>query len=477
MHILLECPQCGGEITIEEEIEVIHCPYCASTHQILGKAGQPRFMFTPRWGVAELAKNLATLLKDRKELRAESGSAQLLYAPYWRTRGMVFHWALGKRESVSPVDGWREWDDAKELQTKRLDLSFPAWSGPSLGLASLGMRPSALPLRLFHLSRLSGNELVLPAGVSLEAAIRHSNSLLTFGFEDGSMTVEVEDTQLIGETYAIIYFPFWLVTVRDGTKPGLLVVDGVANQTTEVLWEQDFASCPRAGELSGEISTLRLTPTRCPVCGWDFCPLPHSRIHVCLKCARAWAEHQTGYREVPYQAVSVPATWKLPVRYLPFWDVEARILTAKGVLRTQRDLRGLAPNLPGRLNDSEGAKAIRFLLPAFKINSMPALLKLATLFTLHPPTASLRPEKHLENERVEGVHLASTEATHVARVVLLSLVPRYNRAARLLVKEARLEATPPRLLYYPFHQKGLYLREANSDHPIQHGTVPLSSAE
>ena len=477
MPILLECPQCGGEITFDEELEVVRCPFCASAHQIFGKTGKPRFMLRAKWDTPEFSRNLPRLLQDRKSLRAGSGPVRTLYAPFWRTRGMVYHWVLGKRESLSPVDGRREWDDAKELQTKVFDLSFPAWRRPSLGLDSLGVRPSALPLRLFHPSRLSENELVLPAEVSLQEAIRYSSSFLTFGFANSSLTAELEDTQLIGETYALIYFPFWLLEVKEGGKTGLLVADAMANRVTKVLWDEDLSGFPPAGERSEEFAILRLMPTRCPVCAWDFHPSPHSKVHVCLICARAWAEDQGSYREVPYQLADLPATWRLPVWYLPFWNLETKIHTAEGLLRTQQDLRKLAPTLQSALDQSRMTDPIRFLIPAFRISSMSALLRLAGSCSLRPPEASLRPGENLENHRFEGVYLAGTEAIEAARVVLLSLVPRYNRSARLLLREARLEAVPPRLIYYPFHRKGLYLREVNSDHSIQHGTVPLTSAE
>jgi hypothetical protein len=54
------------------------------------------------------------------------------------------------------------------------------------------------------------------------------------------------------------------------------------------------------------------------------------------------------------------------------------------------------------------------------------------------------------------------------------MVPRYHRRARKLLNDARLEAGLARLIYYPFYRKGLYLREANTNHSIQHGTVALS---
>ncbi|HVO84267.1 MAG TPA: hypothetical protein VMU60_07575 [Syntrophobacteria bacterium] len=69
---------------------------------------------------------------------------------------------------------------------------------------------------------------------------------------------------------------------------------------------------------------------------------------------------------------------------------------------------------------------------------MPALLKLASLFPLPSPAASLQAGENLENQRFGGVHLAGTEAIEAARVVLLSLLPRYKRATRSLQSAGKL---------------------------------------
>jgi len=44
-----------------------------------------------------------------------------------------------------------------------------------------------------------------------------------------------------------------------------------------------------------------------------------------------------------------------------------------------------------------------------------------------------------------------------------------------VLNDSRLKAGPPSLVYYPFYRKGIYFREANSNHAIQHATVVLST--
>jgi hypothetical protein len=477
MQIKVDCPQCGGDIVFDEEIEVVRCAYCGATNRISGKTNLPRFMLPPRWTMEACHQRFSTLLSRKKSPRLETKRLQLAYAPYWRTKGMVFHWALGKRHAVSK-EGARSWDDAKELKTRNFDLSFPAYKQPDLGLQTLGIRTAALPLQLFHRSRLEGKEIVLPAEVSLQEAIQHSNGFLTLGFSDRSLKVELEDTQLIGEVYSIVYFPFWVLEVGTNEKSGILIIDAVANRIKRTIWDQDLTSFFENGPSAAppaNFGNLQLTPFTCPVCGWDLPFSPESRTHICPTCARAWAEEHGNYKEMDYQLVAVPGNLDQAIRYLPFWDLEIQIHTPHEVLKTRADLSKLAPGLRVGSAGRNGADTIRFLIPAFKIKDIKSLSKLATLFCSSPPQQNFRAKERLEKEKIEGVCLAGAEAEEMARVVLISMVPRYHRRARKLLKDTRIQAGLPKLVYYPFYRKGLYLREVNSNHSIQHGTVCLSS--
>ena len=477
MQIQVDCPQCGGDIVFDEEIEVVSCQYCGSTNQISGKSGIPRFMFPPRWTEKQCHHGLSTLLVSKESWRWKKKGIYLVYAPYWRTTGMVFHWLLGMRHTVSKL-GTSTWDDAKELKTKIFDFSFPAYKEPDLNLLSLGVRTSAIPLQLFHHTRLSGAEIVLSPEVSLQEAVDRSNNFLTLGFSDRSFRVELTDTQLVGEVYSVVYFPFWVLEVGAEDRNGLLLIDGVANRVRKTVWDQTVDSFFRKrlpSEAAVTFSDLRLIPFTCPVCGWNLPLSPASKTHICPTCTRAWTEKAGSYQEVEYQLVATPKRFEHDIRYMPFWDMETQIQISGGMLSTRSDLRKLLPNLPLAREGENGSKSIRFLIPAFKIRNPTSLSKLANLFCVSPPSKQLRPKKELEKERFEAVCLADPAAEQLARVVLISMVPRYNRRARNSLKEANLKVEKSRLVYYPFYRKGIYFREANSNHAIQGDTVVLST--
>lgn len=478
MHIKVDCPQCGGEIIFDEEIEVVRCAYCSSTNQISGKSGVPRFMLSPRWSFEESRQRISKLLSSKKSLSWRKKGLHSVYGPYWRTKGMVFHWALGKKHSLSRA-GTRSWDDAKELKTKHFDLTFPAYREPDLGLETLGVRTAAIPLQLFHRSRLSGAETVLSPEVDLREAVDYSNNFLTFGFSDRSFKAELEDTQLVGEVYSLVYFPFWVLEVKANELSGLLIIDGLANVIRKSIWDRDFTAYfqkPSPGKPTSNFGDLHLIPFTCPVCGWDLPFTPDSKTHICPTCTRAWAEHSGSYQEVDYHLIAAPPQFAQSVHYMPFWELQAQIHTTQGVLKSRSDLRKLIPALPNGKKGDNGSDAIRFLIPAFRIRNLKSLSKLANLFCVSPPPEKLRAKERLDKERFEAVCLAGQEAEEFARVVLISMVPKYHRRARNLLKDSELKAERPRLVYYPFYRKGIYFREANSNHAIQYATVVLNSS-
>jgi hypothetical protein len=276
----------------------------------------------------------------------------------------------------------------------------------------------------------------------------------------------------------VVYFPFWVLELSTREKSGLLIIDGVANRPKRTIWEQDLTSFFASGisrAPSTGLGSLHLLPFTCPDCGWDLPFSPESKTHICSTCTRAWAEEHGNYKETVYELVAVPGDFNHAFRYMPFWDVEIQIHTSDEVLRTRADLHKLAPALKVGGEKVNVLDPIRFLIPAFKIKDIKSLSKLATLFCSSPPEQKFRAKERLEEVKFQGVCLAGAEAEEMARVVLISMVPRYHRRARKLLKNARLETSSPRLVYYPFYRKGLYLREVNSNHPIQHGTVRLSS--
>jgi len=173
---------------------------------------------------------------------------------------------------------------------------------------------------------------------------------------------------------------------------------------------------------------------------------------MCLNCARAWAEYQGKLPRGPLPVGRSTGHLEAPGVVSAVLELETKIRTAEGLLRTQQDLRKLAPNLQSALDESRMTDPIRFLIPAFRINSMPALLKLASCFPSVPPRRTCGLAR-IWKTSASRVSTSRDRGDRGGPGRAPSLLPRYNRSARLLLKEARLEASPPRSPTTPFTGK------------------------
>ena len=105
MHIVLTCPQCGG----------------------------------------------VEALKSRTGGEVGLGSDYLVYAPYWRVRGLLFQWVFG-RHYQQALYGTTSIDHFKKLRAVSYHRTFPAFDAERWGVFSLGLRAQVLKMRPHYIS-------------------------------------------------------------------------------------------------------------------------------------------------------------------------------------------------------------------------------------------------------------------------------------------------------------------------------------
>ncbi len=480
MQIQVNCPQCGGKIDFDEKSFVIRCDFCGSTLHLVGKDQICHFRLKPKWNRKEAAFYFSRLLARKFGKSAELLNLKLIYAPYWRIHGMVFRWVFGKklvRSSVStPFGTYRE--DTKKLLTKLLDLSFPAFEGVSLGLQSLGVRTSALPLFIFgNIPAIPGTAF-LSINTSFDYAIKYMRAFVNVGLETGEIQPELDDTQEIGEQYSIVYFPFWLLRVKTREKKEILVTEAISNSTIKRLDKKEITSLKElilkpGGNIS--LPTLRFIPFKCPECGWELPFHPYNSVHICETCSRGWFEYGGKFHRVPYKAVEVPR--KVPedqVIFLPFWKIKMSIRTSTGYVKSIYEItgRGYQPYRKKLLVD-EQEEPMNFMIPAFKIRNSNAFNKIAASLTANPSKYHYIDNVNAKKLRFGGVNLSFSEAEEMSRVVLLSLIPPFARKSVEKLKGAVFEFSGHELLYLPFKEERLFLRDPQTGFAIQKGTVYL----
>jgi len=467
MDLLLStrCPQCGADISFDEESTVIHCEYCGCALHITGRSGVMRTYVAPRNDVQRMKKAIRGAIMEADAKAALVSEKRLFFAPYWRIKGMVFRWVFGRN-----VEG----ESVKELKTKQLDQTFPAYDGINLGLSTLGIRPAALKLLFFdpsEMSRLGSN---IKVAVPFKEAVRHGASLIETVPDETDMRVRLERTRLIGERYSMIYFPFRMIKLTREKKARILILDAVANRVTRILtqeqWEQMLATAAKR-PATVDFSKVSFIPFKCPNCGWELPLNCFDIIHVCGTCHQAWMEQNGRFRGVRFDAAAPPKGENQPLLYLPFWVFQAEIHSNGQALKTVADLHEFSLAFPTRVTRSADQRPIRFYVPAVSIRNISAVNKLATGVTQKQPVFDQVPKERLTECQLRGVFLPPKAATGMADILLCSMTPRNNGNRQRFVQHADLTISKTHLLWWPFYEQRLFLRDAICHTGIQKGAV------
>jgi hypothetical protein len=421
----------------------------------------------PREDIKSIKRIIRKAVKVAKVQRGLVTDKRLFFAPYWRIKGMVFRWVFGKRLNGEIV---------KELKTKPLDHTFPAHEGLDLGLRSLGVRPTVLKLLFFDRKQMSKAGTVMNVAMTFDTAVRHGASISDVGLDEPGIRLHLALTRLVGERYEIIYFPFWVMRLSLGKKRSLvLILDAVANKVTRVLTDQQWRDMEeRTRRQAAKVSFSRVSfiPFRCPNCGWDLPLKRFDIIHLCGTCHRAWMERGGRFNAVRFEAAAPPEGLKRALVYLPFWVFHAEIASKGQSLKTTADLRAFSPFYPAEAQQDTNPRPIKFYVPAVAIRNISAANRLATCMTQNQPSFNPLSKDKLQHCRFMGVFLRQEAAIDMADVLLCSLTPGSHRKRQDFLKHAHTLIGKLWLVWWPFYEQRLFLRDAICGCGIQKGALP-----
>lgn len=474
MDIVLNCPQCGAEVDLAEDAHVFRCRYCSSILKPTGRNEIQSFFFPPRNTPEQAAGSLDQALRGKMpSFRIKSNL--LVYAPYWRVQGMLFQWAFGRLYETT-LYGGTSYDHFKRLRSASYHRTFPAFSAERWGLHSLGLRAQVVKMYPYSRSSMGEAAFVLRQDVPLDHAVRVALQSPYPANTEGGERVEILKTQLIGERYTLVYFPFHCFKVRQGKEERTLILDGLADKI--IRGDLDLDSLASDAEAQAiPYRPLDFIPFKCPDCGWDLPYRPKARVHLCRTCGKAWEEMGGAFRETAFKFVSpgevedMGEAWT----YLPFWVLTASIQTPGKTYGNLKEFYELFP-LP-RVQDSDvlSRQPIRFFIPAFRVKNPVAVDKFAAQLTRTQPSfRGLDPERtDFRKIRTADLSLPLKEALEMAHLLLFSMTPKRARRTLEKIKDASVALGGGDLLWLPFFERGIFLREATTDFAIQKNCLEI----
>lgn len=374
-----QCPQCGAPAELEETDRLFRCGFC----RVKSYLTAPDFF---RYTLPH---------------HAPAGK-ELIYFPYWRFKGMFFSCLK------------------KNFDMRFLDVSHQALGSVHFPV-NIGFRGQTQKLR-FAAAQEGCTFLRpdLPFGEVL--------SLWRDQFS-AKLPKPVLHQEFIGETWSLIYAPFYL---DDRVMDAVLnepVSEARADEIAEGLLQPDQPQWP-----IGFLATL------CPHCGWDLSGERDALALTCDNCERVWWERKGRLEEL--KTAHVPATDPAPV-YLPFWRIRADVSHVR--LESYADLIKTA-NLPKVAQPGWDQMPFYFWNPAFKVRPQ-SYLTIASNVTLNQPHEKIEPGK--PRAEAQPVNLPLKEAVESLKLCLGQFMRPMERRLELI---PRIDIRPRKalLVYLPF---------------------------
>lgn len=471
MDISVDCPQCGAQVDLAEEDTVFKCLYCGSILKPTGRNRVQSFFISPRETARKVGKVLIRTLNAKLSKHLHIVEHHLLYAPYWRVHGMIFQWVFGRRY-FKTASGDKSWEDLKKLRATPWVYTFPAFDASKWGLFSLGLRVQVLKIWPFNKQKMGEAPLLMRQTVSFKEAVDHAKRSITKHGGSGSLHVEMQISELVGERYSLLFFPFYSFTLQNNGKKSEVLVDALSHKVIRGNVDLDELKKNSSGDKI-PYKPLGFIPFNCPNCGWEFSFKPRTMIHFCKSCAQAWLERGGSYVPVPYKISLQDKSPKTGCRYLAFWKLTAVIKTPEREYKSLQEFYELFP-LP-RILDQERIKNrdISFYIPAFRIKNVAIVDKFAARLTQLQPILSEGDPDSAEELDLSDVWLPLKEAKEMAHVLLFSLTRETHKRTKKVVKTAELRFTGATLLCLPFAEKEIYLRELGTDLALQKKALDL----
>lgn len=252
-----ECPQCGGQMDLEETDRLVTCAYC----------GVKNFLYS---------SGLFRLVIGHK-----APGKEMIYVPYLRFKGSVFSCRM---EGVS-----HRIVDFSRLGTPFKNFPF-----------SLGIRPQTLKMR-FAVPDIQGRFLncFLTASDLLQEVSKKTPI---------KKDAPVFHRALIGEAINLIYLPLYV-------EKGVLY-DAVLNKPIVRLPEKgDLFSTVAESRYQWKPVFLS---TLCPKCGWNLGGERDSVVLACQNCQTVWEAVKGKLEQVDFQVVKGKDRHAY---CLPFWKM------------------------------------------------------------------------------------------------------------------------------------------------------------
>jgi hypothetical protein len=225
----MNCPMCGGAVSVPEGEEITSCPYCSLLLSIEGDQGVSKIMLKNKLdaaGAEAAARGWMSgglKARDLKD-KAEVTERYPIYVPFWKLHARAAGWVCGYKEEKDK-DGHTHREYQERMVLKEFD-----WNGAACDIGDIGIE---------HLSNLAGEALLQDDGIPTFEVTTSPTDAAGLGAQGirrtavGSAGVEHEtfiNMHVFPKGLILLYYPVWMVRYRYAGRMYFVTLDGVTGK-------------------------------------------------------------------------------------------------------------------------------------------------------------------------------------------------------------------------------------------------------
>lgn len=225
----LNCPRCGGIVTIPEGQAIVICPYCQQRSVVRGENGVRRYQVPNRIDRESAEKAFRQFLGNwaiagSVKREAQLGEVFLMHLPFWATWGRVLGWVFGEEYQGSGKN--RRLVPKEKKVTQEM-----SWNGVACDVGEFGVSQINLEgrsLEPFNSQVLHGSGMVFEPTGSSAQALEQSRTVFENQVVSKSGIDRISQTavRIVRPRQGLVYYPMWVMRYTYRKRSFQVVVDG-----------------------------------------------------------------------------------------------------------------------------------------------------------------------------------------------------------------------------------------------------------
>jgi hypothetical protein len=230
----LNCPRCGGMVTIPEGQALVICPFCELRSVVSGVQGVRRYQVPNRIDRAAAVQayqkfvggNLA-IARSVKRL-ANLNEVMLVHLPFWAVWGRVAGWVFGEERHQAKNSTY--YTPKEKRVVEEMGWNQAACEVGEFGVTNINL--AGRPLEAFNQDGLHRSGMVFePVSSDEEALTTAKNFFEKRALEQtGIDRVSQAIVRLLRVRQGLVYYPLWVMRYTYKQRAFQVVVDGFSGE-------------------------------------------------------------------------------------------------------------------------------------------------------------------------------------------------------------------------------------------------------